>query len=142
MTKRQIVLHSILLSLVTVLIILFGLKCEEHQTVQKLQRMDDTFHAISPHLSAYCRDWAKKNDWPTWLCGPTSFAIARYTNHRFFSDTLPITTQYMKQDHIQLMVGAVYVPTGDGNYRVGDHVWIEVYWDNLIIFIDPTYSQL
>ena len=131
--------------LVVLSLILCGVslyKLNELILVKDLDRMKAHMLMISPIVSNTCRTWARENNWPTWLCGPTSFAVARHMNHEFFNDKLSVTASHTEEDHIELIFGAVYVPIGDGGYRCGDHCWIQIYWKDLIIFVDPTYSQL
>ena len=129
-------------TLMSILAAFVALRFREADTVLTLETMKLHMKQISPGLSSFCRNWAKENGHPTWLCGPTSYALADALNRKYFESKLPIVLDRLPgPDCIQIVLGVALVPTGSGDYRVMDHVWIQIYWRNLIIMVDPTFSQ-
>lgn len=113
----------------------------ENATACRLGEIEDYLAQISPGLSQNCASWAEEHRYPTWLCGPTSFAVATDLNARFFQNELPVVASRTARECIQLKIGAALMPAGQGKTTPYDHVWIQIYWRGLILMVDPTYSQ-
>jgi len=127
---------------IIVLGVLVAVRIRDDDTALRLGAMDAYCEAVSPGLCAELDRWATENNWPTWLCGPTSWAMATELNARFFDGALPIVATPTGVDCIVVHMGVVRTPLGGGRYHTGDHVWVEVRWRGLIILVDPTYTRM
>lgn len=125
-------------------VVLAGLvvqRIRDDDTAARLEAMEAYAEDVSPGLCAELDRWATERGWPTWLCGPTSWAMATELDRRFFAGELPIVATPTGGDCIVMRLGVARTPLGGGQYHYTEHVWIEIHWRGLIILVDPTYSQ-
>jgi len=126
---------------IIVLGVLVAVRIRDDDTALRLGAMDAYCEAVSPGLCAELDRWAAENDWPTWLCGPTSYALAVELDRRFFDGELPIVAEPTGGDCIVLKLALLQTPLGGGRYFTGDHVWIEIHWRGLVMIVDPTITR-
>lgn len=138
--KRKIELLA-LLGLAVALACLGYLRHRDNATAANLDAMAAYLRQIETPLIGNLKEWATAHNWPAWLCGPTSYALAREMDDRFFGGELPITGTPSSGDCIVIVAGVVRIPEGGGACRLEDHAWIEIHWRGLRVFVDPTYSQ-
>lgn len=130
----------LLAALVAVLLVLVAWHAYEADTARRLDAVEAYCAAVSPGMCRYLRAWAAASGSDTWLCGPTSYALAGELNARFFGGGLPVVATPTGGDCIVIKLALAQVPLGGGEYFTGDHGWIEIHWRGLVIFIDPTFT--
>jgi hypothetical protein len=81
---------------------------------------------------------AKEYDIPSWGCGPTSYALADILNKKFFRGALVTDVTY--DGHPYEIVERFRFSQTDKKDGV-DHAWLELYFHNKMLFIDPTIGQ-
>ena len=126
---------------IIVLGVLVAVRIRDDDTALRLGAMDAYCEAVSPGLCAELDRWATENNWPTWLCGPTSYALAVELDRRFFDGELPIVATPTGGDCIVIKLALLQTPLGGGQYHTGDHVWIEIHWRGLVMVVDPTITR-
>lgn len=119
----------------------FAHRLDEYYVVDRRGHIQDYLNGISPSVVYTCDLWAMTHQSNSWLCGPTSYAVAKELNRRFFSDQLPICSSRLYPNCIVIRLGVFRSPLGLGHYVPTEHVWVEVYWHGQILFVDPTYAQ-
>jgi hypothetical protein len=108
---------------------------------KKISDIEAYINEISPGLVADVSQLAAQYQAPSWGCGPTSYALAKIINHKFFNDSITIGVAYENQPYeIDERFGFSKIPLA-GKDTTGDHAWVEVYIKNKILFIDPTIAQ-
>jgi hypothetical protein len=130
----------LLAALVAVLLVVVAWHAHEADTARRLDAIEAYCAAVSPGMCRYLRAWADESGSDTWLCGPTSYALAGELNARFFGGELPIVATPTGGDCIVIKLALAQVPLGGGEYFTGDHGWIEIHWRGLVIFVDPTFT--
>ena len=112
-------------------------------TSSKISAIEKYLDQISPDYIDSVRTLAKEDGIQSWGCGPSSYALARIINSRFFDDKLPIYAAYNIDKRYQIVERFSFVddPASDDPHQVGDHAWIEVYVGDRFLFIDPTIGQ-
>ena len=109
---------------------------------QKITQIEAYLDGVSSSLIDDTKKLAKKYNIPSWGCGPTSFALAKLINNKFFDDKLPFGAAYDNNEYeIVERFGLVQFDDNKGHKTVGDHAWIEIYLRDKILFIDPTIAQ-
>ena len=98
---------------------------------------------ISSDYVAAVQNLAKQYNLSSWGCGPSSYALARILNTKFFDNKLPINATYNAKQTYQIVQRFSFVKTQlqGANYTVVDHAWIEVYLGSSFLYIDPTIGQ-
>ncbi len=111
---------------------------------KKIADIEAYLDTLSPKLIPVVQAMAKESNLPSWGCGPTSYAVAKLINQKFFDDNLSINGTY-RNSHYEIVERfrfAIVPPAGSGLEAGGiDHNWIEVYLNDKFIFIDPTIGQ-
>lgn len=88
----------------------------------------------APKIAKLCRENSPKHQ-NTWWCGPTAVALANHLNRTYYHGQLTVSTKpgYCT---IAIIVGALQ---NKGTWT--EHVWLEIYDNGKIVFIDPTHGQ-
>lgn len=108
---------------------------------KKIADIETYVNSISAGLTTDVPQLAAQYQIPSWGCGPTSYAVAKMIDHKFFNDTVLIGVGYENQPYeIDERFGFSKIPV-EGKDTTGDHAWVEVYIKNKILFIDPTIAQ-
>jgi hypothetical protein len=116
------------------------LKIDKVKTIADIEAYLDT---ISPEYLAEVQSLSKSYDIPSWGCGPSSYALAKIINKKFFNNELIIDATYNENESYQIIQRFSFVKdkTYNDSYKVTDHSWIEIYMGNTFLFIDPTIGQ-
>ena len=108
---------------------------------KKVEDIRQYINSISDSFLKDVETLAKDKNLVSWGCGPSSYAIARILDRKFFNDQLPIDSLYDKEPiEIVERFGFVQNKVGVEN-SVIDHAWIEVFFKNKLIYIDPTVAR-
>lgn len=105
---------------------------------QKIKDIESYLDTISPSYLADEQSLAKQQNIPSWGCGPSSYALAKIINKKFFNDQLDIGAAYKSDYPFQIVERFSFA--GDGS-SVVDHAWIEIYLKDKFVYIDPTIGQ-
>ena len=109
--------------------------------ISKVAKITNFLEQISPGFAKDLQLMVKKNNAPSWGCGPTSYALAKIINKKFFNDELLIDTFY-DQDPYEIVQRFGFIKYKNANEEiVGDHAWLEIYVHDKMIVVDPTVAQ-
>ena len=75
---------------------------------------------------------------PSLGCGPSSYALAKIINKKFFNNRLKIVASYKAGDTYEIVERFGFA---QGKTATIDHAWLEIYFKDKFLFIDPTVSQ-
>lgn len=115
---------------------------EENKDLAKIEKITGFLNQISPKFTKDLEVMVKKNDVPSWGCGPTSYALGKIINKKFFNDQLNIDVFYDENPYeIVQRFGFIKYKDKSGETITGDHAWLEVYIHDKVIVIDPTVAQ-
>ncbi len=107
-----------------------------------IAHIEQYLDSISPSLIAEVQSLAKDRSLPSWGCGASSYALAQILNKKFFGGTLIIKAAYDNSPHIIVeRFGFVDDPTTGPTSVMVDHAWLQIYFDDQFLFIDPTIAQ-
>lgn len=109
----------------------------EEERNNKIKEIETYLDSISSSYVADIQALAKANDLPSWGCGPSSYALAKILNKKFFDDQLTIGASYNNNAY---EIIERFSLAHKGN-TIGDHAWLEIYMGDKFIFIDPTIGQ-
>ena len=105
---------------------------------QKIANIEAYLDEISPSYIADERMLAAKYQARSLGCGPSSYALAKILNKKFFDDMLPIGPLYNKTEQYQIVERFSFA---QDHGKTGDHAWLEIYLGDTFLFIDPTATQ-
>jgi hypothetical protein len=105
---------------------------------QKIKSIESYLDSISSSYLADEQLLAKQRNIPSWGCGPSSYALAKIINTKFFDNELPITASY-KSDYPNQIVERFSLAGDDTS--VVDHAWLEIYLGDKFLYVDPTIGQ-
>lgn len=80
---------------------------------------------------------AQQYNLPSWGCGPSTYALAKIINQRFFDDNLKIDATYSNHEYELVQRFGL----AEANGKTIDHSWLEIYMGNQVMIIDPTVGQ-
>lgn len=100
--------------------------------------IESYLNQISKEYVSDVRALANKYKIRSWGCGPSSYALAKIIDKKFFNNTLGIDASYGNHP-IELVLRFGFALSSNGNG--GDHTWLELYVKNKMLFIDPTVGQ-
>lgn len=103
-----------------------------------IKNIEGYLDSVSKPFVEDVQSLAKQYDVPSWGCGPSSYALAKIINKRFFNDQLRIDATYNGEAY-EIVERFSFVQT----YNTGgvDHAWLEIYLGDKMLFIDPTIGQ-
>lgn len=109
----------------------------------KIKAIETYLDTISPEFIASVQTLVAENNAPSWGCGPSSYALAKILNKKFFNDKLPIEAAYHNKSHaiVERFSFAFKQPSDIKSSQGVDHAWLELYFDNQFMYIDPTIGQ-
>lgn len=110
-------------------------KTDSDTTITQIEQFLDS---ISPAYIADEQVLAKQYQIPSLGCGPSSYAMAQIIDKKFFNNKLIITGSYNYKDPYAI-VERFGLAQGDG--PITDHAWLEIYFNDKFLFIDPSISQ-
>lgn len=112
----------------------------QKQRDAKILEIESYLDSISPSYITNVQALAKANDLPSWGCGPSSYALAKILNKKFFDNELTISASYNNNidNDYQIIERFSLAQKGEA---IGDHAWLEIYMGDKFIFIDPTIGQ-
>lgn len=114
---------------------------EEKRDTAKIYKITSFLDQISPNFTRDLETMVKKENAPSWGCGPSSYALAKIINKKFFNNELIVDVFY-DQDLYEIVQRFGFIKyKRDSEEITGDHAWIEVYIHDKIIVIDPTVAQ-
>lgn len=114
---------------------------EEKRDTAKIYKITSFLDQISPNFTRDLEAMVKKENAPSWGCGPSSYALAKIINKKFFNNELTVDVFY-DQDPYEVVQRFGFIKyKRDSEEITGDHAWIEVYIHDKIIVIDPTVAQ-
>lgn len=105
---------------------------------QQFKEIETYLDSISEPYITDVQKLANEYHWPSWGCGPSSYALAKIINKKFFDDQLTISASYSNNDQVHIVERFGLAKSGE---RVGDHSWLEIYIQDKFLFIDPTIGQ-
>ncbi len=110
---------------------------------KKISEIEKYLDEISPEFIAEVKRLSEENKVPSWGCGPSSYALAKIINARFFNNKLPFVSAYNSKNHdiVERFSFAFKDSNGVKNSTLVDHAWLEIYFNNKFLFIDPTAGQ-
>ncbi|QQR50513.1 hypothetical protein IPF86_01150 [Candidatus Nomurabacteria bacterium] len=110
---------------------------------KKIQEIGAYLDNISPEFIATVKALSQENNIPSWGCGPSSYALAKILNQKFFNNELPIGATYHGNTHeiVERFSFAFQNPESKKDQHMVDHAWLEIYFDNRFMYIDPTIGQ-
>jgi len=110
---------------------------------KKINEIESYLDAISPELINTVQALAEENKVPSWGCGPSSYALAKILNKKFFDDKLPIGATYHGNSHeiVERFSFAFKDLADKNNSPMVDHAWLEIYFNNRFLYVDPTIGQ-
>jgi hypothetical protein len=106
---------------------------------QKIKEIEAYLDSISPAFIADEQLLAHDEGWPSWGCGPSSYALAQIINNKFFDNKLILSASSTNNLHDYKIIERF----GLAKYqdRIVDHNWLEIYFKDRFLFIDPTIGQ-
>jgi hypothetical protein len=111
----------------------------------KVSDPDKTIKEIEAYLDSisdsYIKDeqfLAKENKISSWGCGPSSYALAKIINKKFFDDKLVIDASYNNKDPYEIIER---FSLAIDNNQYNDHGWLEIYLGDKFLFVDPSIGQ-
>lgn len=108
---------------------------------KKIKAIHAFVDSISDSYIKDLKDLVRKTKVPSWGCGPSSYALAKIINDKFFNSQLTIDALY-DNDPYEIVEHFGFVKFDQGGKKViGDHAWVEIYIKDKFLFIDPTISQ-
>lgn len=114
---------------------------KEGGDMAKISKITGFLDQISPDFTKDLEAWVEKNKSPSWGCGPTSYALGKIINKKFFNNELIIDAFYDQNPYEIVQRFGFIKYKRDGEEITGDHAWIEVYLHDKMIMIDPTADQ-
>lgn len=139
------------ISIIVLLVLSVGVNVWVLNTWKRPQRavsvadIDGTITTIERYLDSISTDYvadaralASEHNVPSWGCGPTSYALAHIINEKFLDGAFPIKAAYDRNQPYQI-VERFGLATHNG--ETGDHNWLEIYFQDKMLFIDPTNGQ-
>lgn len=103
-----------------------------------IQEIENYLDAISYSFTADVQTLAKQYGIPSWGCGPSSYALAKIIDKKFFDDQLSIQATYAGNPY-EIIERFSFAKTT--NSEAVDHAWLEIYLHDKMLFIDPTIGQ-
>ena len=107
-------------------------------TTKSISQIEGYLDSISPSYLADEQSLAKQYNIPSWGCGPSSYALAEILNKKFFNNKFPINAAYDSNEPYQIVER--FSLHQEGN-EVGDHNWLEIYFKDQFLFVDPSIGQ-
>ena len=104
---------------------------------QKMLDIGTWLDQISPQFVDQVQSLAQSKGSASWGCGPVSYSLAKIIDKKFFNNALEIDPTYDNQPYeIVERFGLAQTATG-----MTDHAWIEIYFKDKFMLIDPTIGQ-
>lgn len=108
---------------------------------QSMTQIESYLDAISPAWIADVQQLAKTDGIPSWGCGPSSYSLGKIINQKFFNNQLKIAALYNSDTANQYEIVERFGLHQDASGNIIDHAWLEIYYQNQFLFIDPTIGQ-
>jgi len=105
---------------------------------QKIKDIENYLDSISTSYLADEQFLMNKNHWISWGCGPSSYALAKIINKKFFDDKLTISASYNSKSQYEIVER---FGLAQKEATIIDHGWLEIYLKDQFLFIDPTIGQ-
>jgi hypothetical protein len=104
----------------------------------KIKDIESYLDSISSSYMADEQRLAAQENLPSWGCGPSSYALAKIINKKFFDDNLIINASYNNKNTYEIIER---FGLADDGTKVVDHAWLEIYFKDKFLFIDPSIGQ-
>lgn len=105
---------------------------------KKIEEIKNYLDSISPSYIEDVKALAKERGIPSWGCGPSSYALALIINKKFFDNNLVIDASYNNNNPYEIIERFSIAQSGE---KIVDHAWLEIYFNDKFLFIDPTIGQ-
>ncbi len=111
--------------------------------IAKISQIEAYLDKIEPQYVADIQKIASDHGVPSWGCGPSSYALAKIINKKFFDDKLTIDASYDNHPYeiVERFGLAKVDPKDHHGLNAIDHAWMEIYFKDKFLFIDPTAGQ-
>lgn len=108
-----------------------------------LKNIEAYLDSISPEYLTDIQALAKEDGLPSWGCGPASFSLAKILNKKFFDNKVAIYASYTNHPNeiVERFSFVHYNPLKMQGAGGSDHAWLEIYFGNKFLFVDPTIGQ-
>ncbi len=111
------------------------------EDTKKIVAIQTFLTSIAPDFIKDEQTIANQEHIPSWGCGPSSYTLGKILNTKFFEGKLDIDPTYDNQPYEILERFGFVEYESKGSRIVGDHAWLEIYFHDRILFIDPTVAQ-
>jgi hypothetical protein len=106
-----------------------------------IAQIEPYLDSISTSLIADETYLAKEDNVPSLGCGPSSYSLAKILDQKFFNNKLKITAAYTDDDPTTDEIVERFGLHEDAKGTIIDHAWLEIYYQDKFLFIDPTIAQ-
>ncbi len=106
---------------------------------QKIKEIENYLDSISSSYISDVQILAKQRNLPSWGCGPSSYALAKIIDQKFFNNQLIINASYNNKEPNEIIERFGLVVSDKKN--LDDHAWLEIYLQDKFLYIDPTIGQ-
>ncbi len=106
---------------------------------QAISQVESYLDSIS---SGYVNDvkyLGQEYNLPSWGCGPSAYSLARILDKKFFAGRLTIHASYDGNEPYQIIERFGF--HSDDKKNIVDHAWLEIYFNDKFLFVDPTLGQ-
>jgi hypothetical protein len=110
-------------------------------TADSITQIEQYLDSISPSYLADEQYLAKADGIPSWGCGPSSYSLAKILDAKFFNNQLKIASAYDTDTVSPNEIVERFALHEDDKGTIIDHAWLEIYYQNTFLFIDPTIGQ-
>ena len=109
----------------------------------KIKEIEQYLDTISPQFLSDVQALAEQEHLPSWGCGPSSYSLAKILNKKFFDNQLTLDASYDNHPYeiVERFGFALGNPLAEKGVSGVDHAWLEIYFNNRFLFIDPTVGQ-
>ena len=106
---------------------------------QKVKDIENYLDSISSTYLLDEQTLAKQENLLAWGCGPSSYALAKIINKKFFDNKLVINASYNNSQNPYEIVERFGL--AQNGQQLVDHAWLEIYFKDKFLFVDPTIAQ-
>jgi hypothetical protein len=106
-----------------------------------ITQIEQYLDSISPSYLADVQYLAKADNIPSWGCGPSSYSLAKILDTKFFNNQLKIASAYDTDTVSPNEIVERFALHENDKGTIIDHAWLEIYYQNTFLFIDPTIGQ-
>ena len=110
-------------------------------TDKYIKEIESYLNSISPKFINDVELLATEHNVPSWGCGPSAYALAKIINNKFFNGKVVIDASYNDEPYQIVERFGLAQFESNGKAQIGDHAWLEIYFKNKFLFVDPTIAQ-